>query len=284
VTERRTAREQLAHDLKYLRESAGLSERELAVRIDTTQSWVQQREKGKGTTARSLNLQRIEAWADATNADIDMRLKLRTLVDAILRDDPSWEDRLGERKHLQDEMRAREAAAHTIRSFQPTIVPGLLQTPEYATFVMRLADVESVMDYDEALAGRLRRQEALFVGEKRFEFLIGETALRWPASRPELLAAQLDRIVTLSSLKYVSVAVLPIGEPVNVVAWSNFTLLEGDSPFVSIELTHHEDPLADDRRIDLYRTLYSKMWARALTGADAAALIQRMAAELRGNQ
>jgi len=282
VTESRTAREQLAHDLRRLRESAGLSERQLADRIGTNQSWIRHREAGIGTTRRSIDPERIEKWAEATGADMEMRAKLRVLVESVVHGDESWRDRLGSRTHLQDEMREREATAHTIRNFQPTIVPGLLQTPEYAGFVMRLADVEGVMNYTDALAGRLRRQEALFAGQKRFEFLLGEAALRWPASEPELLAAQLDRIVTLSSLKSVSIAVLPIGEPVNVVAWSNFIIFEGDAPFVSIELTHHEDPLADDGRIDLYRALYEKMWDRALTGQGAVELIQRIAAELRG--
>lgn len=283
MTAPRTARDQLAQDLKYLRDTAGLSQRDLAKRIDTTQSWIQQREDGVGTTPRSLKADRIEAWAEVTNADAAMRTKLRVLVDAIIRGDPSWDERVGEQQHLQEEMRAREATAHTIRNFQPTVVPGLLQTPEYAGFVMRLADVDGVMDYDTALAGRLRRQEALFTGGKQFEFLLGEAALRWPASQPEMLAAQLDRIVTLASLKSVSVAVLPIGEPVNVVAWSNFIVFDGDSPFVSMELTHREEPLVDDGRIGLYRTLYSKMWDRAVTSSDAVTLIKELAAGYRAS-
>lgn len=285
MSEPRNAREQLAHDLKFLREAAGLSERQLAERIGggANQTWVQRQEAGKGTTARSLRPQRIEAWARVTGADIHTQVRLRVLLESILRGDQSWRERLGDRAHLQEEMRAREATAHTVRNFQPTVIPGLLQTPEYARFVIRLADVEGVVDHSAALASRLQRQEILFTGEKRFEFLLGEAALHWPASQPEMLAAQLDRIVTLSSLKSVSVAVLPLGEPVNVIPWSNFVIFDGDAPFVSIELSHREDPIADFGRAEFYRQLYSKMRDRALVGADAVALIQRIATGLRAD-
>jgi transcriptional regulator with XRE-family HTH domain len=281
VTGPLNARRQLAEDLKYLRVSAQLTERKLAELLGVTQAWINRQEQGHGTTARSVKPQLIEAWAEATNADANMRSRLRVLVDAVLRNDQSWRERLGDRTHLQDEMREREAASRIIRNFQPTIVPGLLQTPEYAHFVIPLADIEGVIDHQAAAAGRLQRQQALFTDERRFEFLIGEAALRWPASQPQMLAAQLDRIATLASLASVHIAVLPHGEPATVVPWSNFIIFEGNSPFVSIELAHHEDPIADEKRVNLYRDLYSKMWQRALTGSEAVALIRRIADEYR---
>lgn len=282
MTQPRTAREQLAQELKYLRESAGLSERDLADVLGKTQSHINRQETGRLTSPRSLSPKLIEDWAEATGADATTRLKLRMLVDAALRNDPSWKERLGDQTHLQEEMRLREAAAHTIRNFQPTIVPGLLQTPEYAKYVIRVADVEGDMDVEQHVLGRLRRQEALFTGDKQFEFLMSEAALRWPASHPDMLAAQLDRIVTLSSLKSVAVGVLPIGEPINVVAWSNFIILDGDKlSFIAMELVHNEPNLINDRDVGLYRGLYFKMWSRALVDQDAVALIRRIAAELR---
>ena len=280
MTEPSSAREQLARDLKYLRESAGLSERALADRLGVNQSTVQRLETAKGKTAASLRVRLIDEWARETDAGSHMQSRLRILVDAILKMDPSWRDKLGEQAHLQDVIRAREAAAHTVRNFQPTIVPGLLQTPEYAHMVIPLADVEGVFDHAAAAASRLERQQALFTGERRFEFLLTEAALHWPASEPELRAAQLDRIVAIAPLKSVSVAVLPLGEPVDVVPWNNFVIFEGDESFVSVETSHREDLLTEPQQVGLYRTLYSRMWDRAAKGLDAVALIQRVASEM----
>lgn len=228
--------------------------------LPISQSTVSRVEGGRALLSRDD----VGAWADATGADSATRVRLLALVDAALREEASWGGKLGEdRTHLQDEMRVRETVAHTVRNFQPTVVPGLLQTPEYAHYVIPRADIENVMDRAAAAAARLQRQQSLFNGERRFEFLIGEAALHWPASSPELLAAQLERIVALAPLKAVTIAVLPLGEPVDGVPWSNFVLYEGDEPFVSIELVHRPETVTDLHQVDLYRRFYDRMWARA---------------------
>jgi transcriptional regulator with XRE-family HTH domain len=275
----RTRRQQLGQELEHLRRLAGRSGRALAGMLSISQSTISRVESGKALLSRD----EVSAWADATGADQEIRARLLALVDAALREDASWRGKLGEgRTHLQDEIRGREAEARIVRNFQPTVVPGLLQTPEYAHYVIPRADIENVMDRAAAAAARLQRQQSLFNGERQFEFLIGEAALHWPGSAPELLAAQLDRIVTLAPLQAVACAVLPLGEPVDTVPWNNFVIYEGDEPFVSVELVHRPETVTDPRQVDLYRRLYDQMWQRAATGADAVALIQRVATELRG--
>jgi transcriptional regulator with XRE-family HTH domain len=274
----KSRREQLGQELEHLRRLAGLSGRALAGMLPISQSTISRVESGKALPSRD----EITAWADATGADAPTRERLLALVDAVLREEASWRSKLGEgRTHLQDEIRAREAAAHTVRNFQPTVVPGLLQTPEYAHYVIPRADIDNVIDRAAAAAARLQRQQSLFDGERQFEFLLGEAALHWPRSLPELLAAQLDRIVTLTPLKAVNIAVLSLGEPVDAVPWNNFVIYEGDEPFVSIELVHRPETVTDPRQVDLYRRLYDQMWRRAATGSDAVTLIQRVTEQLR---
>lgn len=273
-------REQLGRELEHLRKLAGLSGRALAGVLPVSQSTISRAESGKTLLSRD----EVNAWVDATGADEPTRDRLLALVDAAWREEASWRGKLGEgRSHLQDEIRAREVATHTVRNFQPTVVPGLLQTPEYAHYVIPRADVENVVDHAAAASARLQRQPVLFTGERQFEFLIGETALHWPRSQPELLVAQLERIVALAPLKAVNIAVLPLGEPVDAVPWNNFVIYEGDEPFVSVELVHRPETVTDPRQVDLYRRLYDQLWRRAATGPDAVALIQRLTAELRSD-
>jgi transcriptional regulator with XRE-family HTH domain len=274
-------REQLGRELEHLRKLAGLSGRALAGMLPISQSTISRAESGKALLSRD----ELTAWADATNADEQTRDRLLVLVEAALREEASWRGKLGEgRTHLQDEMRAREAAARTVRNFQPTVVPGLLQTPEYAHYVIPRADIENVIDREAAAAARLQRQQSLFDGERRFEFVIGEAALHWPRSLPELLAAQLERIIALAPLKAVDIAVLPLGDPVDAVPWNNFVIYEGDEPFVSVELVHRPETVTDPRQIDLYRRLYDQLRRSAVSGTDAVALIQRIAGELRSGR
>jgi transcriptional regulator with XRE-family HTH domain len=275
----KSRRKQLGLELEHLRRLAGLSGRALADMLPISQSTISRIESGKALPTRD----EVGVWADATGANASTRERLLTLVEAALREEASWRGKLGEgRTHLQDEIRARETAAHTVRNFQPTVVPGLLQTPEYAHYVIPRADIENVIDRAVAAAARLQRQQSLFNGERRFEFLLSEAVLHWPRSEPEVLAAQLERIVTLAPLKAVNIAVLPLGEPVDAVPWNNFVIYEGDEPFVSIELVHRPETLTDPHQIDLYRRLYNQMWQCAATDSEATALIQRVAAELRG--
>lgn len=274
------SREQLGQELEHLRKFAGLSGRVLAGMLPISQSTISRIESGKALPSRD----EVIAWVNATSADASTRDRLLALVDAALREEASWRGKLGDgRTHLQDEMRARETVAHSVRNFQPTVVPGLLQTPEYAHYVIPRADIENVMDRAAAAATRLARQQSLFNGERQFEFLIGEAALHWPRTAPELLVAQLDRIVALMPLQAVNIAVLPLGEPVDAVPWNNFVIYEGDEPFISVELVHRPETVTDPRQVDLYRRIYNQMWQRSATSSDAVALVQRVAAELRAS-
>jgi transcriptional regulator with XRE-family HTH domain len=275
------AREALGRDLNYLRDAAGLSERKLAARLGVSQTTILRLEKGRGTTPRSLPVSAIRKWVEVTGADEAIRLRVEVLIEAILRSDYSWRDKLGDRSHLQDEIRDLESEATIVRTFQLTVIPGLLQTPEYAHYIIPVADVENVIDHNAAAAGRLRRQQALFATGRRFEFLISEAALHWPASSPELVVAQLDRITALAPLKSVDLAVLPIGEPPDGIPWTGFVIYESSEPCVEIEMTHRGEMIDDPQQVDLYRNLYSRMWARSAVGPDAVALIQRVAADLR---
>lgn len=281
MTDPMQARVVLARDLKYLREAAGLSERQLAARLGVSQASIQRLENAIGKTSRSLPSRLIEEWTDATGADERTRDRVRLLVEAVLRKDRSWREKLGDKTHLQDEFRDLEATSHTIRGFQLTIVPGLLQTPEYARYIIPRADVDNVIDHAASVAARLARQEVLFSGGRRFEFLISETALHWPRSSPELLATQLDRIVALMPLKSVNVRILPLGEYADVIVWHNFVIYESDEPAVEVELTHRYERVTDPQQIELYRRIYGQLWEGAIYGAEAVTLIQRIANESR---
>ncbi len=279
-----TSRAQLGRELKHLREFAGLNGRDLAARIrdsglEMSQSKVSRIESGAAAVTRP----EVQSWADATDATPDTRERLIELAEAAFTDVTAWRNavRAGTR-HLQDHVRARETTARTVRNFQPTVIPGLLQTPEYAHWMIPLADIAGVMDHTAAAAARLQRQPALFDTDCRFEFLIGECALHWnPARAPDLLVAQLDRVASLAAMDNVHIGVLPIGGQAVAAPWNNFVIYEGEETFVMVELIHAGVRIADPEDVELYRNLYDRLWERTAKGPDAVTLIQRLAAELR---
>jgi transcriptional regulator with XRE-family HTH domain len=282
VDPRTTARHYLGAELRRLREMAGVNGRQMAERIGLSQTKVSRIETGRGVPT----MPEVMAWAAVVEASDETREHLRRLTEAAYTDVTPYRDALAALPHLQDAVRAVEATARSIRNYQPEIVPGLLQTAEYARHVFRLVDPHGEMDQAAATAGRMRRQDALYDSAKHFDFLIHESALRWrPVSRP-LLAAQLDRIGSVSTLENVTIGVIPADVDAPAALYHGFVIYDDrddeHDPIVNVELVHGEATIADADDVKLYLEHW-EAWAKVALHDDAArAFLARLASELRG--
>lgn len=135
-------------------------------------------------------------------------------------------------------------------------------------------------DIPAAVAARMRRQEALYDPSTQFEFMLTEAALRWPAGERGVMAAQYDRIASVSTLTNVKLGIMPLGEPVSAIPWCDVNIYDelGDqeTPVVDIELPHGEVWVTEPDDVRLYLDLVVKLWQSALTGDDARALLTRL--------
>ena len=161
------------------------------------------------------------AQADPSVVDAATRQRVLDLAGAVHAETRGWDELLGRDGHAQAEAARREQAATRVRNYQDEVIPGLLQTPEYARAYFEIGRTTDV----EAAVACIERQKVLRVAGRRFVFLIAERVLSWPVGGAEVLAEQRDRIVSLSRLPSVELAVLPT-VPVAAVAWHNFTLWE----------------------------------------------------------
>jgi hypothetical protein len=115
-----------------------------------------------------------------------------------------------------------------LSTFQTSVVPGMLQTAEYARRVFSLLPgTLAESDIPAAVAGRLNRQLALYETDRTFSFLITEAALRWRPGPAGLMAAQLDRIASVSTLDNVSAGVIPLGVPAVAMLTHMFVIYDG---------------------------------------------------------
>ncbi|MEU5827695.1 helix-turn-helix domain-containing protein [Micromonospora tulbaghiae] len=86
-----------------------------------------------------------------------------------------------------------EAEASEIRAFQPQLIPGLLQTADYARAVIRAEHPDAPNDeVDRRVELRMRRQDA--ETPPKLWVVLDEAALRRPVGGAELFAAQLRRL------------------------------------------------------------------------------------------
>lgn len=123
----------------------------------------------------------------------------------------------------QQAAKALEAQMAVLRLFQPALVPGLLQTPEYIRAILQRHDL-SEDALTRTISGRLERQAVLFDSTKKMRFVITESVLRWRIVPPQMMAAQLDRIVSMSRMAHVDIRVVPLSAPQTDIAHHAFVV------------------------------------------------------------
>jgi len=121
-----------------------------------------------------------------------------------------------------------EAEAVAISGFQSSVVPGLLQTPDYAR-----AGHEGAMprlgpeQIELQIEAKLTRQRILTKDHPpRFTAVLDEATLHRVVGGRTVLAAQLAKILEMSALPNITVQVLPYEVGAHPAVESNFTLLE----------------------------------------------------------
>ena len=122
-------------------------------------------------------------------------------------------------------MRGLESTARTLRNFQPGIVPGLLQTAEYAA-ASWASPTDDTADIGAAVAARLARQQSLHDPDRRFEFLMTEAALRFRPGPREVLTAQLDHLAAVVTLEKITFGVIPADAEMHAITRCGFILYE----------------------------------------------------------
>lgn len=162
----------------------------------------------------------------------------------------------------QQAAKALEAQMSTLQLFQPALVPGLLQTPEYIRAVLKRHNL-SEDALTRTINGRLERQAVLYDSAKSLQFIITEPVLRWRIVPPQMMAAQLDRIASLSRLPHVNIRVVPLAIQQHDIA--NHAFVVRDGRMVTIETVHAEVVVTDPRDVDLYTEKFNGFAAVALS-------------------
>lgn len=260
----------LANELLRLRDLAGLSGREMGRRIGVSQPMMSR--IGRGLTLPSLPV--VRAWLEECTADPDVVARIVALTEDAHGEIRPWGALYADTSQLQGGVGARDADASLIRNFQPTVLPGLLQTAGYAQAVLGLGRSP---DVSAAVRARLERQSLLYEGGRRFEFVIAEHVLRWPPA-PGALQGQADRLASVSTLPSVEIRVLPDTVSAGVVPWHNFVLRSATDGVVtaSAELMFGaQDDAGAGEMVALYEQTWSRLWDAAAQGEAALELIRR---------
>ncbi|MEU6536166.1 helix-turn-helix transcriptional regulator [Streptomyces sp. NPDC047000] len=126
-----------------------------------------------------------------------------------------------------------EGAASLIRSYEPHFVPGLLQTEDYARGVLKSGAIGQTRpeDIERHIALRTQRQQLLTRPDApRFWAVMDETALRRPVGGPEVMRAQVDRLLEAMTLPQVTLQVAPFASGPHPGTFGPFVLFRFAMP------------------------------------------------------
>ncbi|MFE7507486.1 helix-turn-helix domain-containing protein [Promicromonospora sp. NPDC057488] len=272
------ARDALARRLRELRRAAGLTGQQLALSLSWQPSKVSKIEHSRQTPSDDD----IRAWCRASSAEQETEGLLAALHTLETRH-AEWQRQFrGGVASVQAQTARREETTELLRAFEPTFVPGLLQTPGYARH--RFTEVTHKFghrrDIDAAVAERMRRQEILYQPGKRFHMVITEAVLRYALCPPDVMVGQVDRLISLSMLPNVRLGVIPFDKRYAIAPAHGFWIHDDD--LVQVETFSAELNLAQPGEVELYTKVFETLALDADYDRKARAHLTRVAEELMG--
>ncbi|MGH4017237.1 MAG: helix-turn-helix domain-containing protein [Pseudonocardiaceae bacterium] len=266
-------RAQFGRRLRVLREEARLTGKDLAAGLGWAQSKVSRLENGKQTAT----IEDVEAWARAVRTSAEQYDTLVAELHDMRYEYATWKHQL--RSGTARRQRANlplEANATLVRVFVPDLVPGLLQTAEYARHVFaRLVNLHGIPnDVDEGVRTRMRRQQVLYEPAKRFRFLLTEAALHYRIGPPSVHRGQLDRLLAAAGMDTITLAIIPFTATLPVVPSHAFTMF--DDALVLVETIGAELTFKATEEKALYADVFERLWKVGVQNHKAATLINKV--------
>ena len=197
----------LGTQLRKLRDARGITARDAAKAIRASESKISRIELGRNAI-REIDVLDLLTLYGVGPAE---REQLLTLAEQSSR--PGWWHRYSD--ILPDWFQAYiglEDGAHQIRVYEPQLVPGLLQTEEYAAAVIALCDFP-IGEAERHVLVRKERQRRFREGKLRLWVIVDETALRRPVPGYAAQLRQLRHLKTLIGTTKVTMQVITESTP-----------------------------------------------------------------------
>ncbi|MEV3988276.1 helix-turn-helix transcriptional regulator [Streptomyces sp. NPDC049837] len=271
-------RRKLGEELRGLRLAAGLTSREAARLVGWHQSKVSRIETGTSGVTGADVAKLLDAYGVH---EPRLRALLAALAGAAADGGGTgwWHAYRGVLPPPYQDFISLEAQACTARTLETSVVPGLLQTAEYARAVTRAA-LEGIpaATVDSLVRVRMARQEVLRADPPlRLEAVLDEAVLRRQVGGPGVMREQLRRLLEWARLPHVRLQILPFatGEYVGLSGPFVIFSFPNISDLDVVALDHLTSSLYLERTEDLeaYCAAFRTMQAHALSPEESSELI-----------
>jgi transcriptional regulator with XRE-family HTH domain len=199
-------RRRLRSELRRAREAAGFSQRDVAKAMDWSLSKLLRIETGSvSITTNDLKVL-LAHYGISDQARVDALLE-----GARASRERSWWSvyrDVASPEHLT--YLGFESSASLIRNFEPLLVPGLLQTDEYAREVITAIEGPDPVKVDALVDLRIRRQELLARSEPPgLHFILDEAVIRRVVGGPDLMRGQLRYLKEMAARPNIAIRIVP---------------------------------------------------------------------------
>ena len=267
-------RRKLGAELRALRTGAGLTSGEAARMAGWHQSKVSRIETGaSGVKPADVRLL-LDAYAVADSQLRELLLVLAGSDEGVGRHH-WWHAYRGILPPTYRDFISLESQASAMRTLETSVVPGLLQTPEYARAVTRAA-VDGLDDerLDALVEVRLARQDVLRSDPPlRLAAVLDEAVLHREIGGPDVMARQRERLLEAARLPQVRLQVLPFAAGAHVGVTGPFVIFSfsSTSDLDVVVLDHLTSSLYLERKEDLeaYTQAFNALRIHALSPEDS---------------
>jgi transcriptional regulator with XRE-family HTH domain len=272
-------RRRLGQELRRLRELKGMTAEEVAERLLVSQSKISRLENGR----RSISQRDVRDLCSVYEVE-DQRVVDSLMQMAKDSRQQGWWHTFGDIPYSV--YIGLETDAASLRVYDPQVVPGLLQTRQYAEALIAGALPETAQaDIEKRVQVRMRRQERITAPENplRLWAVLDEAALRRVVGNKSVMRDQLDHLVEQSQLPHVTVQVIPFDMGAHPGLNGQYAILEfpdaADSSVVYIEGVTSDLYLEKPNDVHKYAVMYEHLRAQALNVDQSLQFISRIAKE-----
>jgi transcriptional regulator with XRE-family HTH domain len=276
-------RRRLRTELRRVRQASGLTQEQVAAEMDWSLSKIIRIEAASsGISATDLRALLV-LYGVTDSEQVDSLLALARAA----RERSWWSAYRDVAPQSLLQLIEYETAAHVVRQFETTFIPGILQTEDYARAVIQNYHDERLgSDELRALVELRVRREDLFHGDNApsFLFIVDEAAVRRLVGGSPVMRRQLRRLIEVADKPNITVEVVPFSAGLHPGMKGPFEVIEfadpADSDIVYLE-SPRVDIISDDAEETLrYRQAFEELGRSSLHPRDSVARLAAIADEM----
>ncbi|WP_046468356.1 helix-turn-helix domain-containing protein [Allosalinactinospora lopnorensis] len=259
-------RRRLSAQLRRYREQSGKTTGQVAKELGWAQTKVSKIETGFKRTVGPADLDALLDFYDVKDSEI--RASLHEC--ARLAKQRGWWAKY--RDVFQGALPDFETEASAIRAYESQVIPGLLQTPEYAEEIFRANQVRSEKEIAQRVTARMERQHILNrVDPPAYRAVIDEAALRRLVGSAEVMSTQLRHVTHMAARHNVDIQVLPFSEGAHTATVGSFVIMDFSNP-LDQSIAYVDTPtsslyMEEDFELERFNSMFAGAQGAALSPA-----------------